>query len=110
MPLAKIVSKVAKKAIKSTKVSANVTVKAPKGKRISSAEDARLKAINKPTKPATKSSAKKSAKALKESGKAKPKTDSTYQRFLPNSFETEKVTARQLAREAAAKRAASKMR
>jgi hypothetical protein len=109
MPLAKIVSKVAKKAIKSTKVSANVTVKAPKGKRISSAEDARLKAINKTTSTTAKAS-KASAKALKASGKVKPKTDTMYTRFKSNSMETEKLTARQLAREAAAKRAASKMR
>ena len=87
------------------KVSSNVTVKAPKGKTISSAEQARLKAINKPVK-STKKDVKKSAKALKESGKAKPKTDTKMKRFLPNSFETETKTARELAREAAAKRAA----
>jgi hypothetical protein len=104
MPLAKIVSKVAKKAIKSTKVSPTVTVKAKKGKRISSAEDARLKAINKTISTTAKDS-KASAKALKASGKVKPKTDTVYKRFKPNSMETEKVTARQLAREIEAKRA-----
>jgi hypothetical protein len=103
----KIVTKVAKKVVKNVKVSPNVTVKAPKGKTISAAEQARLKNINKTTKTTAKDT-KKSAKALKASGKVKPKTDTMYERFLPNSFETEKITARALAREKAAKRAAKK--
>jgi hypothetical protein len=83
------------------KVSSNVTVVAPKNKRISSAEEARLKNINKLAK-SSKKDAKKSAKALKESGKAKPKTDTKYTKY--DELGKTKVTARQLAREAAAKR------
>jgi hypothetical protein len=83
------------------KVSSNVTVLAPKNKRISSAEEARLKNINKLAK-SSKKDAKKSAKALKESGKAKPKTDTKYTKY--DELGKTKVTARQLAREAAAKR------
>jgi hypothetical protein len=91
------------------KVSENVTVRSPKrgqGTVASTAEQARLKAINKPVKTTAKDT-KKSAKALKASGKVKPKTDTQMTRFKPNSFETEKITARELAREAAAKRKAA---
>ena len=85
------------------KVSPNVTVISPKTGRgtISGPEQARLKAINKPVK-STKKDVKKSAKALKESGKAKPKTDTKYTKY--DELGKTKVTARQLAREAAAKR------
>jgi hypothetical protein len=86
------------------KVSPNVTVVAPKGKRISSAEEARLKNINKLAK-SSKGDAKVNAKALKQSGKAKPKTDTKMKQFKPNSFELETKTAREFAREAAARRA-----
>jgi hypothetical protein len=57
--------------------------------------------INKLAK-SSKKDAKKSAKALKESGKAKPKTDTKYTKY--DELGKTKVTARQLAREAAAKR------
>ena len=86
------------------KVSPNVTVIAPRNKRISSAEEARLKNINKLAKSSKKDS-KVNAKALKESGKAKPKTDTKMKQFKPNSFELETKTAREFAREAAARRA-----
>jgi hypothetical protein len=93
------------------KVSPNVTVRSPKTGRgtISGPEQARLKAINAPVKT-SKKDVKRSAKALKESGKVKPKTDTQMKRYLPNSFETETKTARELAREAAAKRAAAAKR
>ena len=111
MPLgkiaAKVVKKAAKKSVKSVKVSPTVTVKAPKGKSISSAEEARLKAMNAPVKTTAKD-AKKSAKALKASGKVKKRTDTMYERFKPGTWETEKMTARELAREKAAARAAKK--
>lgn len=107
----KIVKGVVKavKGSKKVKVSSNVTVKAPKGKTISSAEEARLKAINKTKaklKPKYQSGADKAnAKALKASGKVKPRTDTKYERFKPNSFEMETLTARELAREKAAQNA-----
>ena len=87
------------------KVSSNVTVRSPKTGRntISGPEQARLRAINKPVKTTAKDT-KRSAKALTASGKVKPKTDTQMKRFLPNSFETETKTARELAREAAAAR------
>ena len=116
----KIVSKVAKAVTKkkaaptastgsrSVKVSSNVLVTAKRGKRISSAEEARLNAINKSVKTTAKGS-KANAKALKASGKVKPKTDTKYTTYY-DSFGKNTTTARNLAKEAAAKRAASKMR
>jgi hypothetical protein len=93
-----------KSAAKSVKVSSNVTVKAPKGKTISSAEEARLKNINKLAK-STKAGTKASAKALKASGKPKPKTDTVYKTFTnPNNFDYGKITARDLAKQEVAKR------
>ena len=115
----KIVSKVAKAVTKkkaaptastgsrSVNVSSNVLVTAKRGKRISSAEEARLNAINKSVKTTAKDS-KANAKALKASGKVKPKTDTKYTQY--DSFGKTTTTARKLAKEAAAKRAASKMR
>ena len=97
-----------KAAAKTVKVSSNVTVKAKPGKRISSAEEARLKNINKPVpklKPKYQAQANKAeAKLMKDSAKPKPKTDTPMKRFKPNSFEIENTTARILAREAARKR------
>jgi hypothetical protein len=84
------------------KVSSNVTVLAPRNKRISSAEEARLKNINKLTK-SSKGDAKKSAKALKESGKTSKKAKTTkYYKYDELGKTT--VTARQLAQEASEKR------
>jgi hypothetical protein len=85
---------------KSVKVSSNVTVKAPKGKTISSAEQARLQNINKVSKT-SKASIKKSNKALGAS--AKPgkgaKSNTMYDRWTDESGTLEKQTlsARQLA-------------
>ena len=65
---------------KRVKVSPNVTVVAPKGKKISSAEEARLKNINKPVvklKPKYQAKADKAeAKIMKAASKRKPKYDS----------------------------------
>lgn len=93
---------------KKVKVSANVTVKAPKGKTISPAEEARLKNLNKTAKSSAKDT-KTNAKALKASGKAKPKTDTKYKTFTnPNNFDFGKITARDLAKQEIAKRAAAR--
>ena len=96
---------------KRVKVSPNVTVVAPKRKKISSAEEARLKNINKPVgklKPKYQAKADKAeAKTMKAASKPKPKTDTTYKTFTnPNSFDFGKITARDLAKQEVAKRAA----
>ena len=96
---------------KKVKVSPNVTVVAPKRKKISSAEEARLKNINKPVgklKPKYQAKADKAeAKTMKAASKPKPKTDTTYKTFTnPNSFDFGKITARDLAKQEVAKRAA----
>jgi hypothetical protein len=97
------------KPIRSVVISPNVTIKAPKGKPgFTPAEVKRLMSITEILKPVSKATAKVNAKALKASGKVKPKTDTQYKRFKDNSFNTEKLTARELAREAAAKRAAAR--
>ena len=108
----KIVAGVAKAATKkagtkTVKVSSNVTVKAKPGKTISSAEEARLKNINKPTgklKPKYQAQANKAdAKLMKAASKPKPKTDTKYTQY--DSFGKNTVTARDLAKQAVAKRA-----
>ncbi len=94
---------------KKVKVSPTVTVVAPKRKTISPAEAARLKNINKPTRETTPKEKKANAKALKASGVAKPKTDTMYTRSTNQAsdpFARTKISARDLAKEAAAKRAA----
>jgi len=102
----KIVAGVAKAATKKVKVSSNVTVKAKPGKTISSAEEARLKNINKPTgklKPKYQAQADKAdAKLMKAASKPKPKTDTKYTQY--DYFGKNTVTARDLAKEAVAKR------
>jgi len=100
-----------KAAAKTVKVSSNVTVKAKPGKRISSAEEARLKNINKPVaklKPKYQAKANKAeAKLMKAAAKPKPKTDTTYKTFTnPNNFDFGKITARDLAKQEVEKRAA----
>jgi len=93
---------------KKVKVSSSVTVVAPKGKKISSAEEARMRNINKPTKKTTPKEKKVNAKALKASGVAKPKTDTMYTRSTNKAsdpFAKTKVSARDLTKEAVAKRA-----
>jgi hypothetical protein len=86
------------------KVSPNVTVISPKTGRgtISGPEQARLKAINKPVK-STKKDVKKSAKALKASGTT-PKNSKTTKYTKYDELGKRTVTARELAREAVAKR------
>jgi len=97
------------KPIRSVVISPNVTIKAPKGKPgFTPAEVKRLMSITEILKPVSKATAKVDAKALKASGVVKPKTDTQYKRMKDNSFEYEKKTARELAREAAAKRAAAR--
>jgi len=114
----KIVAGVAKAATKkagtkTVKVSPNVTVKAKPRKTISTAETLRLGNINKPIgklKPKYQAQANKAdAKTMKAAAKPKPRTDTKYTRTNPSSpFESKTVTARELAKEAAAKRAASR--
>ena len=92
------------KTVRSVQVSPNVTVKAPyKGPAFTPAEIKRLKSIVEITKPTSKATAKVNAKALKASGVAKPKTDTKYVRRDELGKQT--LTARELAREAALKRA-----
>jgi len=108
----KIVAGVAKaatkKATQSVKVSSNVTVKAKPGKTISSAEEARLKNINKPTgklKPKYQAQADKAdAKLMKAASKPKPKTDTMYSQYGSKPGSYTKVSARELATREAAKR------
>jgi hypothetical protein len=108
----KIVAGVAKaatkKATQSVKVSSNVTVKAKPGKTISSAEEARLKNINKPTgklKPKYQAQANKAdAKLMKAASKPKPKTDTMYTQYGSKPGSYTKVSARELATREAAKR------
>ncbi len=93
---------------KKVKVSSSVTVKAKPGKRISSAEEARLKNINKPVaklKPKYQAQANKAeAKLMKASAKPKPNTDTKYTQYGNKPGSYTKVTARDLAKEAVAKR------
>lgn len=114
----KIVSAVAKAAAKkagtkTVKVSPNVTVKAQPRKTISTAETLRLGNINKPTgklKPKYQAKADKADKKLmKAAAKPKPRTDTKYTRTKSSSpFESKTVTARELAKEAVAQRAAKR--
>ena len=94
---------------KKVKVSPNVTVVAPKRKTISTAEEARLKNINKPVgklKPKYQAQANKAdAKTMKAAAKAKPKTDTKYSQYTETPGKYKTGTARTLAKEAVAKRA-----
>ncbi len=97
---------------KKVKVSPNVTVVAPKRKKISIAETLRLGNLNKPTpklKPKYQAKANKAeAKTMKAAAKPKPKTDTMYTRSTNKAsdpFAKTKVSARDLAKEAVAKRA-----
>ena len=105
----KLAAAAAKKtAAKAVKVSSSVTVKAKPGKRISSAEEARLKNINKPVaklKPKYQAQANKAeAKLMKAAAKPKPNTDTKYTQYGNKPGSYTKVTARDLAKEAVAKR------
>jgi hypothetical protein len=91
------------------KVSSNVTVLAPKNKRISSAEEARLKNINKLAK-SSKGDAKKSAKALKESGKTSKKAKVTTYTDRSVTPVRKGVQAREMAQKLSEKRTAERKR
>ena len=97
-----------KTAAKAVKVSSSVTVKAKPGKTISSAEQARLKNINKPVaklKPKYQAQANKAeAKLMKAASKPKPKTDTMYSQYGDKPGTYTKVSARELATREAAKR------
>jgi len=106
----KLAAAAAKKtAAKAVKVSSSVTVKAKPGKRISRAEEARLKNINKPVaklKPKYQAQADKAeAKTIKAAAKPKPRTDTKYSKTTSTPRKYTTVTARDLAKEAVAKRA-----
>ena len=92
---------------KKVKVSPNVTVVAPKRKKISTAETLRLGNINKPTgklKPKYQAKADKAdAKLMKAAAKPKPRTDTKYTKYDLVGKTT--TTARNLTKEAVAKRA-----
>jgi hypothetical protein len=93
----------ASKIVRSVQVSPNVTVKAPyKGPAFTPEEIKRLKSIVEITKPTSKKTAKVNAKALKASGKVKPRTDTKFSRR--DALGKQTLTARELAREAAAAR------
>jgi len=94
---------------KKVNVSSSVTVKAKPGQTISSAEEARLKNINKPTgklKPKYQAQADKAdAKLMKKSSKPKPRTDTKYSQYGDKPGQYTTITARDLAKQAVAKRA-----
>jgi hypothetical protein len=103
------VGKILSAAAKAVKVSSSVTVKAKPGKRISSAEEARLKNINKPTgklKPKYQAKANKAeAKLMKAAAKPKPRTDTKYVKYTDKPGKYTTITARERAKEEVAKRA-----
>ena len=94
---------------KRVKVSPNVTVVAPKRKTIPTAEVLRLGNINKPKlklKPKYQAQADKAeAKTIKAAAKPKPRTDTKYSKTTSTPRKYTTVTARDLAKEAVAKRA-----
>jgi hypothetical protein len=102
----------APRAVRTVKISPNVTIKAPKGgPGFTPKEVTRLKSITEVTKPTSKATAKVNAKALKASGVVKPKTDTKTNNytFPKNSLEIKESpsTARADARAAVAARKAA---
>lgn len=102
--------------VRSVKVSSNVTVKAPKGKKISPAEAARLSKISKSGNATTTAKqSKKNAKVLAKSGKPSknPKANTKYNDYTISNkgvITDNTATARKLAQKKSQERTIARKR